>query len=81
MGRHDALVVADVLGMNDLQLRHVNRYEEFSARGKEAMTRFVEEVLQGRFPGDEHVRHLSAAELDKLENWETGAESAERSRG
>lgn len=61
------LVVTDVLGVGDREFRHVARYAEFSAAGREALRQYVADVREGRFPGERHVRHLSAEELARLE--------------
>ncbi|MFH1571057.1 MAG: 3-methyl-2-oxobutanoate hydroxymethyltransferase [Gemmatimonadota bacterium] len=67
------LVVSDLLGINRQELRHLTRYEDFQARGRAALTRWVDDVRAGRFPGAEHTRHLSAAELEAFERWLTGS--------
>ena len=71
-GRHtdgQVLVVNDLLGMNDLELRHLVRYSEFRVEGVEALGRWVADVRSGAFPGPEQTRHLSEAELRAFEDW------------
>ena len=66
------LVVTDVLGMGDREFRHVARYAEFSAVGKEALKRYVADVRLGTFPSEGQVQHLSAQEQASLEAEEGG---------
>ena len=67
------LIVADVLGANDLDLKHVAQYDDFTARGKKALSRYVADVRRGRFPDRQQVRHLAAKELEQLEEWDRSA--------
>lgn len=58
------LVVNDLLGINDFELRHLSRYAELRRAGVEALGRWVEDVRAGSFPEEGHARHLSAGELE-----------------
>jgi len=54
------LVFHDVLGLCDGPLpRFVRTYGEFGKQMREALTRFSEDVLAGRFPSEEEAFHLS----------------------
>jgi 3-methyl-2-oxobutanoate hydroxymethyltransferase len=56
------LVINDVLGINPFEFRHSRKYDNLSKRITDAVSRFVAEVKEGAFPGEENVRHLSAEE-------------------
>jgi len=60
------LIVSDMLGGNAFQLRHSCRYEEFRARGIEAIRKYAEDVENGRFPQATNVRHLPEAEAEQF---------------
>lgn len=60
------LIVSDMLGANAFELRHSHRYEEFRARGIEAIKKYAEDVENGRFPLPTNVRHLPEAEAEKF---------------
>ena len=54
------LVFHDVLGLYDGPLpRFVRTYGDFGKQMREALTRFSEDVLSGRFPSEEEAFHLS----------------------
>ncbi len=61
------IVVSDLLGAADLELRHVDRLADSKADGVRAIRAFVEGVREGSFPAERHVRHLSADELAKFD--------------
>lgn len=61
------LVVHDLLGMNDLSLRHLRRFAELRRDGTAALERWVEAVGQRAFPEAGHARHLTASELADFE--------------
>ncbi|UCD52182.1 MAG: 3-methyl-2-oxobutanoate hydroxymethyltransferase [Phycisphaerales bacterium] len=60
------LVVLDALGANAFELRHNRKYEDFRARGTQAIRQYVEDVRKGLFPQATNVRHLPEAEAAKL---------------
>ncbi|RLI24028.1 3-methyl-2-oxobutanoate hydroxymethyltransferase [Candidatus Bathyarchaeota archaeon] len=52
------LVVNDLLGMDEsFKPKYLKRYANLSRVIKEAITRFKEDVLSGRYPGPEHTYH------------------------
>ncbi len=54
------LVFHDVLGLYDGPLpRFVRTYGDFGKQMREALTRFSEDVMSGRFPSEEEAFHLS----------------------
>jgi 3-methyl-2-oxobutanoate hydroxymethyltransferase len=61
------IVVSDLLGAADLELRHVDRLADSKADGVRAIRAFVEGVREGSFPAERHVRHMSGGELEKFE--------------
>jgi len=73
-GRHtdgQVLVVNDLLGINDLELRHLVRYAELRENGVEALGRWVADVRAGGFPGPAQVRHLDQVEQRAFQDWAT----------
>jgi 3-methyl-2-oxobutanoate hydroxymethyltransferase len=57
------LVCYDLLGLTpDLRPRFVKRYDEWYARGMDAVRRFCAEVRSGAFPGTEHTFGEGGAE-------------------
>jgi 3-methyl-2-oxobutanoate hydroxymethyltransferase len=65
------LIFHDLLGIHELELRHVTRYEDIRGRCQGAVRRYAEDVAAGRFPGDQNVRHLKPEELAALAEWAT----------
>ena len=61
------IVVSDLLGAADLELRHVDRLADSKADGVRAIRAFVEGVREGSFPAERHVRHMSGDELARFE--------------
>jgi 3-methyl-2-oxobutanoate hydroxymethyltransferase len=56
--RGQVLVINDLLGMDDsFKPKHVKRYADLSKTIKNAISKFKEEVLEGKFPDDEHTFH------------------------
>ena len=56
--RGQVLVINDLLGMDDsFKPKHVKRYADLSKTIKNAVSKFKEEVLEGKFPDDEHTFH------------------------
>ena len=60
------LVITDLLGGNDLNLRHVKRYSESKAEGVQAIRSYVDDVKAGRFPSESHVAHMRVGELERF---------------
>lgn len=58
------LVVNDLLGVNDFELRHLDRYTDLRQTGVAALERWVEDVRGERFPKPAHARHLSRTERE-----------------
>lgn len=56
--RGQVLVINDLLGMDEsFKPKHVKRYADLSKTIKNAVSKFKEEVLEGKFPDDEHTFH------------------------
>ncbi len=52
------LVLNDMLGMDEgFKPKHVKRYADLSRTIRDAVSRYVEEVREGRFPDEEHSFH------------------------
>ena len=69
-GRHtdgQVLIVSDLLGINEFDLRHVRKYDNLHDRATQAIRRHVAEVRSAEFPGSENVRHLSDEESRALD--------------
>jgi len=74
------LVCYDLLGLSaGKPPRFVKQYEEFHARGLEAMRRFRDEVREGAFPTEAHSYGLRAPDSDKVVDL-PGAREARRRR-
>ncbi len=62
-GRHcdgQVLVYHDLLGFEDrIRPRFVRRYAELGAEATEAVSRFVEDVREGRFPSSDETYHMT----------------------
>ena len=68
-GRHtdgQVLIVSDMLGINEFDLRHVRKYDNLHDRATQAIRRHVAEVRSAEFPAGENVRHLSDEESKAL---------------
>ena len=75
-GRHtdgQVLVVNDLLGANDLELRHLTRYAQLRQSAVEGLSRWVADVRAGSFPGPGQVRHLGEAEMKAFGDWVEGS--------
>ncbi len=60
------LVVHDMLGIHDKPLpRFVKKYEDLGLRMKEAVSAYVREVKEGRFPGMEHSYDAEGRKKDR----------------
>jgi len=56
--RGQVLVINDLLGMDEsFKPKHVKKYADLSKTIKNAVSKFKEEVLEGKFPDDEHTFH------------------------
>jgi 3-methyl-2-oxobutanoate hydroxymethyltransferase len=69
-GRHtdgQVLIVADMLGINEFDLRHAWKFDRFHDRASEAIRRYVADVRAAEFPADDNVRHLSDEESRALD--------------
>ncbi len=56
--RGQVLVINDLLGMDEsFKPKHVKRYADLYKTIKNAFSKFKEEVLEGKFPDDEHTFH------------------------
>jgi 3-methyl-2-oxobutanoate hydroxymethyltransferase len=63
------LVVTDMLGVHDFDLRHVTRYADFGRAGAEAIAGYTEDVRQRRFPNADQAWHMKADEAAEFERW------------
>ena len=61
------LIVSDMLGINEFDLRHVRKYDNLHDRATQAIRRHVAEVRSAEFPRGENVRHLSDEESQALD--------------
>ncbi|MEE2656986.1 MAG: 3-methyl-2-oxobutanoate hydroxymethyltransferase [Candidatus Latescibacterota bacterium] len=69
-GRHtdgQVLVVTDLFGVHDLDLRHANSLACFRREGVRAIAQYAEDVRSRRFPGEANVFHMKAEELESLQ--------------
>ncbi|MEO9365751.1 MULTISPECIES: 3-methyl-2-oxobutanoate hydroxymethyltransferase [Candidatus Nitrosocaldus] len=60
------LVLHDMLGLYEYSPRFVKRYADLSSIIAEALTRYRDDVLNARFPGEEHTFHMDAKEYERL---------------
>lgn len=63
------LVVTDMLGVHDFDLRHVKRYAELARDARAAIARYAEEVRQRRFPAPQQAWHMKPAEAEAFARW------------
>ncbi|MEN9240216.1 MAG: 3-methyl-2-oxobutanoate hydroxymethyltransferase [Thermostichales cyanobacterium SZTDM-1c_bins_54] len=68
------LVVQDVLGMSERQLRLAKAYAQVGEQMLQAFRLYAQEVRQGHFPAPEHARPMPPATLAAFQAWlaETG---------
>jgi 3-methyl-2-oxobutanoate hydroxymethyltransferase len=66
------LVIHDLLGIS-LQLapKFVRKYAELAPEIRDALARYREDVVAGRFPGDAESYHWSAGVREQFERWAT----------
>jgi len=62
------LVVTDLLGWNNLPLRFLKRYAQFSELAGECFTEYIEDVKHRTFPSEEHIFRLKKEELEAFKN-------------
>mgnify|MGYP001772903131 CR=1 FL=1 len=60
------LVLHDMLGLYEYSPRFVKRYADLSSIIADALTRYRDDVLNARFPGEEHTFHMDAKEYERL---------------
>lgn len=80
-GRHtdgQVLVVTDVLGVHELDLRHVRRYAEFARQGTGGIAAYVDDVRQRRFPAAGQGWRMKEAEAAEFDAWLSGHPPADR---
>lgn len=80
-GRHtdgQVLVVTDVLGVHELDLRHVRRYAEFARQGTRGISAYVEDVRQRRFPAAGQAWRMKQAEAAEFDRWLSAHPPADR---
>ena len=71
-GRHtdgQVLVVTDVLGVHELDFRHVRRYAEFGRQGARGIAAYVDDVRRRRFPAPDQAWRMKADEAAEFERW------------
>ncbi len=66
------LVVTDLLGVHELDLRHVRRYAEFARQGRRAFADYAADVRQGRFPAPGQAWRMKEGEAAEFERWLAG---------
>ena len=74
-GRHtdgQVLIVTDVLGVHELDLRHVRRYAEFARQGTRGIAAYVDDVRQRRFPAAGQGSRMKEAEAAEFDRWLSG---------
>ena len=80
-GRHtdgQVLVVTDVLGVHELDLRHVRRYAEFADQGTRGIAAYVDDVRQRRFPAAGQAWRMKEAEAAEFDRWLSAHPPADR---
>lgn len=60
------LIVCDMLGINEFDLRHSVKYEDFHGRALKALRQYAQDVLTGEFPGEDNARHLDQNVLEEF---------------
>ena len=56
------LVITDMLGINDLDFRHVTKFVDLKTQSIRAIEQYVSSVTSGYFPGESNIKHLSDME-------------------
>ncbi|MEM0367487.1 MAG: 3-methyl-2-oxobutanoate hydroxymethyltransferase [Candidatus Nitrosocaldus sp.] len=60
------LVLHDILGLYEHSPKFVKRYADLSSMMLDALTRYRDDVLNSRFPGDEHTFHMDVQEYERF---------------
>ncbi|MFN4336550.1 MAG: 3-methyl-2-oxobutanoate hydroxymethyltransferase [Candidatus Nitrosocaldus sp.] len=60
------LVLHDILGLYEYSPKFVKRYADLSSMVFDALTRYRDDVLNARFPGEEHTYHMDAQEYERF---------------
>ena len=71
-GRHtdgQVLVVTDVLGVHELDFRHVRRYAEFARQGARGIAAYVDDVRRRCFPAPEQAWRMKEDEAAEFDRW------------
>jgi 3-methyl-2-oxobutanoate hydroxymethyltransferase len=63
------LIINDVLGINDRQLKHVPQYAALRDDIKGVVKRYRHEIDEEIFPGKEHINIIKNEEYDKVAAW------------
>lgn len=63
------LIINDLLGINDRQMKHAPKYVRLSETIVETVRRYRDEVERGIFPGKEHVNIIKNDEYLKIADW------------
>lgn len=69
------LVVTDVLGLSPFVRRITKRYQQYDVLTLQALQRYCQDVVHGRFPAEDNVFHTNDADLTRLQEWLRHAES------
>ena len=51
-----------MLGINDLDFRHVTKFVDLKTQSIRAIKQYVSSVTSGYFPGESNIKHLSDLE-------------------
>ena len=60
------IVVNDIIGLSPMTPSFAKRYVDIATIIKKAVSEYVDEVRNTRFPGEEHTRHMNPEEYKKL---------------
>ena len=60
------IVINDIIGMSPMTPSFAKRYADVADIIKKAVSEYVDEVRNIRFPGEEHTRHMNPEEYKKL---------------
>ncbi len=60
------LVLHDILGLYEYSPKFVKRYADLSTTMLDALTRYRDDVLNARFPGEEHTYHMDVQEYERF---------------
>lgn len=65
-------VILDIMGLNDIQLRHVKKFSQLSDNYKTAINAYVNDVQNGRFPTKDNISKLPDTVLEEVAKMATG---------